>query len=164
MNIILLHVGCYIRDGARLLAAELVDQGLTVGPRDEGPDHVGVIHSWKLVALLREALAVVAEGFPGPLPAALEVPRIARPGVGTLEVAYEDGAEVRPIPNATSWQILEPCTRRVGQENGKVLNDEQVIIRTPDATGEAVVLQPYAGVCVTRVLGDVGRSPETRWE
>ena len=72
------------------LAAELVDELLRGGARDEGSDDVPVTHVGQFVALLAKAPNVVPEGLASFLPTVPKVPGVARPDVGPLEVSDED--------------------------------------------------------------------------
>jgi hypothetical protein len=51
--------------GPRTLATQLVDQGLIGGARQEGPNDVGIGDVRQLIALLGEALDVLAKSFSG---------------------------------------------------------------------------------------------------
>ena len=48
--------------------------------------------------------------------------------------------------------------------NGKILNDEIVIIHSSSLTGEPEVFEPNAWVCLPGVLGDVGGRSEALWK
>ena len=48
--------------------------------------------------------------------------------------------------------------------NGKILNDEIVIIHSSGLAGEPEVFEPNAWVCLPGVFGDVGGRSETSWE
>ena len=48
--------------------------------------------------------------------------------------------------------------------NGKILDDEIVIIHSSGSTGELEVLEPYTGVRLPGILGDVGGRSEALWE
>ena len=48
--------------------------------------------------------------------------------------------------------------------DGEILNDEVVIIHSFGSTGESKVFEPYTGVRLPGVLGDVGGRSEARWE
>jgi hypothetical protein len=63
-----------------------------------------------------------------------------------------------------AWQVLEPHPRGVAKVELHVLDDEEVIRRSPGVAGKSVVLEPYTGVGVPVVPGYVGRSSETRGE
>ena len=60
--------------GSRALASQLMNQGLTGRPRQEGSYHVGVGDVRELVALSGEAPDVPMEGLAGLLTTVLEVP------------------------------------------------------------------------------------------
>ena len=44
--------------------------------------------------------------------------------------------------------------------NGKILDDEKVIIHSSGSTGELEVFKPNAWVCLPSVFGDVGGWPK----
>ena len=46
----------------------------------------------------------------------------------------------------------------------EVLNDEVVIIHSSGLVGEPEVFEPYTGVSLPDILGDVGRRLEALWE
>ena len=48
----------------------------------------------------------------------------------------------------------------VPHTDGEVLNDEMVIIHPSGSTGELEIFEPYIGVCLPGVLGDVGGRSE----
>ena len=48
--------------------------------------------------------------------------------------------------------------------DGEVLNDEVVIIHSSGSAGEPEVFEPYVGVRLPGILGDVGRWPEALGE
>jgi hypothetical protein len=59
--------GCDVKEllgGPRALASQLMDQGLIGGPRQEGPDDIGVNDVRQLVAPPGEASDVLAESLP----------------------------------------------------------------------------------------------------
>jgi hypothetical protein len=60
--------------------------------------------------------------------------------------------------------VLEPCPRGVAEVERQVLDDEEIVRRSPGVAGESVVLKPHAGVGLPVVPGYVGWSPETRGE
>ena len=45
-----------------------------------------------------------------------------------------------------------------------VLNDEVVIIHSSGLAGESEVFEPYTGVGLPSIFGDVGRRSEVLWE
>ena len=76
--------------GSWALASQLVNQGLTGGPGQEGSYNVGVDDVRKLIALSGETSDVPTKGFTGLLSAVLEVPRVPRTFVCALKVFHED--------------------------------------------------------------------------
>ena len=53
--------------------------------------------------------------------------------------------------------MLQPRSCRIGEEKWKVVDNEVVIICTTGLIGKPVVFKPKPGVCLPRVLRDVGR-------
>ena len=76
--------------GLRALASQLMNQGFTGRPGQEGSYHVGIGDVRELIALPREALDVPAEGFNSLLAVVLEVLWVSRVFVHALEVSHED--------------------------------------------------------------------------
>jgi hypothetical protein len=66
---------------------QLVHQGLTRGPRDEGTDNIGISEVSQFVTLPREALDVISQGQVWFLSSVLEVLQIARAHVCALEIS-----------------------------------------------------------------------------
>ena len=64
--------------GSWALTSQLMNQGLTGHPGQEGSYHVGVDDVRELVALSGEAMDVPVEGLSGFLTAVLEVPWVPR--------------------------------------------------------------------------------------
>ena len=62
------------------------------------------------------------------------------------------------------WEEFEPCSNMFPHADGEVLNDEVVIIHSSGSVGEPEVLEPYTGVRLPGILGDVGRWLEVLWE
>ena len=52
--------------------------------------------------------------------------------------------------------MFQPCSCRIGQEQGKVANNEIVIIHITGLAGKPIILEPYSGVHFPRVFQDVG--------
>ena len=48
--------------------------------------------------------------------------------------------------------------------DGEVLDDEVVIIHSSSSVGEPKVFEPYTGVCLPDVPGDVGGRSKALWE
>ena len=48
--------------------------------------------------------------------------------------------------------------------DGEVLNDEVVIIHSSGSTGEPEVFEPYTGIRLPSIHGNVGRRSEALWE
>ena len=80
--------------GSRALASELMNQGLTGHPGQEGSYHIGDVG--ELIALSGEAPDVPTEGLTGLLTVVLEVPWVPRAFVRALEVPHKDLLLIRP--------------------------------------------------------------------
>ena len=61
-----------------------------------------------------------------------------------LEISYEDPLEVRPVVDAVVWEEFKPCPNMFPHANGKILDDEIVIIHSSGLTGEPEVFEPNA--------------------
>ena len=81
-----------------------------------------------------------------------------------LEVPDEDTLEVRPITDAVMREEFEPSSNMFPHTDGKILNDEIVIIHPSGSAGEPKVFKPYTGICFPGVFGSVGRWSEALWE
>ena len=88
--------------------------------------------------------------------AALEVLGVPRADIHPLKNPDEDPLEVRPVADAVMWKEFEPCPNMFPHTNGKILNDEEVIIHSSSPTDEPEVFKPNAWVCLPSVFGDVG--------
>ena len=107
---------------------------------------------------------VIPQGLVGLLLTALEV--LGVPGMDThpLEIFYEDPLEIFPVTDAVVHKEFEQCSNILPHADGEVLDDEVVIIHSSGLTGELEVFEPYTGVCLLDVLGDVGGWSEALWE
>ena len=94
----------------------------------------------------------------------LEVPWVPRALVRALEVSHKDLLQIRPTLDHVGRQVFKPRSCRIGQEQWKVVDNEVVIIRTTGLTGKPIVFKPKPGVCLPRVLRDVGRWSIPWWE
>jgi hypothetical protein len=54
--------------------------------------------------------------------------------------------EVGPVIDLVARQVLEPRACGIAEVERQVLDDEQVIGRSPGVARESVVLEPYTGV------------------
>jgi hypothetical protein len=137
----------------------LVNEGLAGGPREERTNNVCVNDVREGIALLGEPADVVLQGLARLLFAALEVPGLSTAHVRPLEIPNEDLFELCPATNAVGWQEFEPRSNVLPDTNREVLDDEVIIIRSSGPTSKPEVFQPYSGVRLPSVLGDVsGRS------
>ena len=81
-----------------------------------------------------------------------------------LEVPYEDPLEVRPVADTIRREEFKPCSNMLPQVDGEVLNDEVVIIHSSGSVGEPKVFEPYTGIRLPSIFGDVGRRSEALWK
>ena len=81
-----------------------------------------------------------------------------------LEIPDEDPLEVHLVVDAIVWKEFEPRSNMFPHTNGKILDDEVVVIHSSGSTGEPEVFEPNAWVRLPSVFGDVGGRPETLWE
>ena len=100
-----------------------MNQGLTGGPRQEGPYDVGVGDVGQLVALSGEAPNVSMKGFPGLLLIVFEIPWVPKMLVRALEVPHKDLFKVRPTLDSIGQKVFQPCSCRIGQEQWKVADN-----------------------------------------
>ena len=96
--------------------------------------------------------------------AALEVPGVPRADIRPLEIPNEYPLEVCPVMDAIMREEFKPCSNMSPHADGEVLNDEVVIIYSSGSVGEPKVFEPYTGVHLPDILGDVGRQSEALWE
>ena len=113
------------------------------------------------VASLGEPADVILQGLAGLLLAALEVPGVTRVDICPLEIFDEDPLEVCLVAYAIVQKEFKPCPNMLPHANGKILNDEIVIIHSSDLAGELEVFEPNAWVYLLGVFGDVGGRSET---
>ena len=66
--------------------------------------------------------------------------------VRSLEIPDEDPLEVRPVADAVMSKEFKPCPNMFPHANGKILNDEEVIIHSSGPTGKPKVFEPNAWV------------------
>jgi len=52
--------------------------------------------------------------------------------------------EVRPVVDAVMWKEIKPCPDMLPHANGKVLDDEIVIVHSSGLIGEPEVFEPNA--------------------
>lgn len=97
------------------------------------------------------------EGLLRLLAAVLEVSSISRAHVSALEISHEGLMEVCLALYAIGRKMLQPCTDRVGQVQGKVAYNEVVIVCAAGLASKLVVLKPKAEVQFPKVFEDVCR-------
>ena len=81
-----------------------------------------------------------------------------------LEVPNEDPLEVRPVTDAVVREEFEPRSNMLPHADGEVLNVEVIIIHSPGSVGEPKVFEPYTGIRLPGIFGDVARWPKALWE
>jgi hypothetical protein len=95
---------------------------------------------------------------------ALEVPGVSGAHVHPMEVLDENLLELHPTTNVVGRHEFKPRSNMLPDADGEVLDDEVVIIRPSGSAGESEVFQPYSGVRLPGVLGDVGGWLKAQWE
>ena len=96
--------------------------------------------------------------------AALEVLGIPREDICTLEIFDEDPLEIRPVADAIGRKEFELCSNMLPHADGEVLDDEVIISHSSGLAGELKVFEPYTGVRLPGVPGDVGGQSKALWE
>jgi hypothetical protein len=124
------------------LATQLVHQVAASGVGEERADDIRVGDVGQLGALLRKSPDVVPQGLSRLLAAASEIPGVPRAHVCALEVAGEGFDQVIPVGDLRRRQMLQPGSGVVGEEQGKVADDEVVIVRPTQLAGQPVVREP----------------------
>ena len=81
-----------------------------------------------------------------------------------LKISEEDPLKICPIVDAVGREEFEPCSNMLPHVDGEVLDDEVVIILSSGSVGEPKVFEPYTGVHLPGVPGDVGGRSEALWE
>ena len=66
--------------------------------------------------------------------------------------------------DAVIYEEFEPRLNMFPHADGEILDDEMVIIHPFGSAGEMEIFEPYSGVCLPDVLGDVGGRSEVLWE
>jgi hypothetical protein len=123
-------------------ATQLSHQVAASGAGEERADDIRVGDVGQLGALLQKSPYVVPEGFSWLLAAASEIPGVPKAHVGALEVAGEGFDQVVPVGDLRRRQMLQPGSSSVGEEQGKVVDDEVVIVRATQLAGQPVVREP----------------------
>jgi len=102
-------------------------------------DDIGVGDLGQLVVLFGEAPDVVPEGLARFLLAAAEVPGVTRACVCAPKVSYEDFDQIAPVEDLPWGKVFQPSSCRVGEEQGEVADDDEVILRAAKLARKAVV-------------------------
>jgi hypothetical protein len=124
------------------LVTQLAHQVAASGTGEERADDIRVGDVGQLGALLRKSLDVVPQGLSRLLAAASEIPGVPRAHVRALEVAGKGFDQVVPVGDLRRRQMLQPGSSGVGEEQGKVADDEVIIIRPTQLAGQPVVREP----------------------
>jgi hypothetical protein len=142
------------------LAAQFSHQVAASGAGEERPDDIRVGDVGQLGALLRKPSDVLSQGLPWLLTAASKIPRVPRAHVRALEVSSEGLDQVVPVGHLCRRQMLQLGLGGVREEQGKVADDEVVIVRSTQLAGQPVVRKPQLQPCFPQVLGDGSRGSE----
>ena len=121
-----------------------MDQGLAVCPREECADDIRVDDIREGLASLRKPTDVIPQELVGLLVAALEVLGVPRADIRPLEIPDEDPLDVCPVVDAVVWKEFKPRPNMFPYANGKILDDEIVIIHSFGSTGSTEVFEPNA--------------------
>jgi hypothetical protein len=124
------------------LATQLAHQVAASGASEESADDIQDGDVGQLGALLRKSPDVVPQGLSRMLAAASEIPGVLRAHVCALEVAGEGFDQVVPVGDLRGRQMLQLGSGGVGEEQGKVTDDEVVIVRPTQLAGQPVVREP----------------------
>jgi hypothetical protein len=124
------------------LATQLAHQVAASDAVQERVDDIRVGDVGQLGALLRKSPDVVPEGFSRLLAAASEIPGVPRAHVCALEVADKGFDQVVLVGDLRRRQMLQPGSGSVRKEQGKVADDEVVIVRATQLAGQPVVREP----------------------
>jgi hypothetical protein len=124
------------------LATQLAHQVVASGAGEERADDIQVCDVGQLGALLRKSPDVVPQGLSRLLVTASEIPEVPRAHVCALEVAGEGFDQVVPVGDLHRRQMLQPGSGGVGEEQGKVADDEVVIVCSTQLAGQPVVREP----------------------
>jgi hypothetical protein len=92
------------------VVAQLSNQLLAGGSREESYDNVRVGDVGKLSALFGETPDIVAKGLVWLLLTPPNVPRVARAYIGPLEVPFEHPFQIALVVDLSRWEVLEPCS------------------------------------------------------
>jgi hypothetical protein len=103
--------------------------------------------------LLGETLNVIPKGFIRLLFAASKIPRVAKAHVGSLEVPLEHSHEVVLVVDLSRWEVLEPGSSGIRQEQGELSNDNPVVGGPTQLTGQAEVSELKFGFGLVVILG-----------
>jgi hypothetical protein len=145
------------------VTAQLSDQLLAGGAGEEGHNHVGVGDVGELGTLPGEAPDVIPEGFTRFLLATPEVPRVAGAHVGPIKISLEHPHKIVPVVDLSRWEILEPGSGGVGEEQGELPNDDPVVGGPAQLTRQAEIGEPKFRFGFAVVLGESrGRAKPSR--
>jgi hypothetical protein len=75
--------------------------------------------------------------------------------VGSLEVPLEHSHEVVLVMDLSRWEVLEPGSSGIQQEQGELSNDDPVVGGPTQLIGQAEVSEPKFGFGLTIILGKI---------
>ena len=82
------------------------------------------------------------KGFSSLLSVVLEIPWVPRAVVHALEIPHKDPFQVHPTLNSVGRKVFQPCSRRIGQEQWKVADNEIIIICSTGLASKSIILEP----------------------
>jgi hypothetical protein len=138
-------LGGYVHQFARLggsLSSQFTHQVPASGAGKECPNDVRVGDVGQLGALLGKLSDVLSQIFLWLLAAAPEIPQVPRAHVRTLEISSESLDQVVPVGDLRRRQMLQPGPGSIGEEKGKVADDEVVVVRPSQPARQPVIREP----------------------
>jgi hypothetical protein len=127
-----------------------VHEVLTGGALEEGVHDLRLGHARELRAALGETPYEVPERLAGLLGAHAQVPGVSRAHVS----AHKGTDQIIPVVDLACRQMLKPCSRRVGEVQGQVTDDDLVSGGSAQLACQAVVIEPYTWVRLPVVFVD----------
>ena len=82
------------------------------------------------------------KGFSGLLSVVPKIPWVPGMLVRALEISHKDLLQVCPTFDYVGWKVFQPCSRRIGQEQWKVADNEIVIIYSIGLASKPIILEP----------------------
>jgi hypothetical protein len=81
--------------------------------------------------------------------------------VRALEISRESLDQVVPVGDLRRRQMLQPGLGGVGEDKGKIADDEVAVVCSSQLACQSVVREPQLRPRLPRVLGDGSRGSET---